>query len=111
MTLQELKDRVKVGDCVWVQFDDDEAEGIYRIQKTEVESVVTIDKYHGDTGSEIERFCAASGIRLHIIHAYDLLGRFPADEELFVDCTDQVPMEEEILGVLKGLLYEIPRSF
>jgi|LSQX01.3.fsa_nt_gb hypothetical protein len=101
MTLQELRDKIKKEDYIWVQFDDDEAEGIYRATG---ELVITIDKYHGETGSELERFCEASGIRLHVIHAYDLLGRFLDFEELGVDRTDQVPMGEEIIEVIKGLL-------
>ena len=101
MTLQELKDRVKEKDLIWVQFDDDEAEGIY---KTNGEPVVTIDKYHGDTGSGIENLCNSLAVPIHIIHAYDLLGRFLTPEELNVDRTDQVPLEEEIIEVIKGLL-------
>ena len=41
MTLQELRDKIKKEDYIWVQFDDDEAEGIYRATG---ELVITIDK-------------------------------------------------------------------
>ena len=77
---------------IWVETEGDNADGIFEVDTGEL--VCVLDKYHGEQGHDIKKFCNIIGVPFEHIYEETLLGRELTYQEREVDATDEIPCLE-----------------